>query len=161
MGIKAVITAGFLSAVALQGCGTPVEHATASGKVETSITAPSADVVKSALVNEMVNRGYRITKDTPYEVAFDKPSDSVAAQLLFGSRYDGIPNARISYMIASTPPTVRVVADLAIITNPGSAFEQRMPLNNSQESVQAQALLDAVKYKIESPPPAAPKARKK
>ncbi len=157
-----LLAASLLAAATLHGCGTPVQHATASGNVEVTISAPTADVVKAALVNEMVNRGYRITKDTPYEVVFDKPVENFAAQLLLGSRYDGVPNARISYMIAATPPTVRVVADMAIITNPGSSFERRTPLNNGQDSMQVQTILDSIKTKLEAPPAAPPpRGRKK
>jgi hypothetical protein len=141
------------AALILGGCGTPVTHATGSGKVEVGINGATPEIVKPGLVNKMVNYGYRITKDTPYEIAFDRPTDNLAASILLGSKYDAQPNARVSYFITATPPTVRVVADIAIITNPGSSFERRTEMNNSQDSVQVQALLDDLKMSLETPPP--------
>jgi hypothetical protein len=134
---------------ALGGCGTPVTHATGSGKVEVEINGTTPESVKASLVNSMINRGYRITKDTPYEIAFDKPVDNLAVAVLLGSKYDAQPNARVSYFIAATPPAVRVVADIAVITNPGSGFEQRTEMNASQASVEVQGLLDQVKVSLE------------
>jgi hypothetical protein len=149
-----------LAAMTLGGCGTPVTHATGSGKVEVAINGTAPEAVKAALVNNMLNAGYRITKDTAYEIAFDRPTDNIAVAVLLGSKYDAQPNARVSYSIAATPPTVRVVADIAIITNPGSGFEQRTEMNGSQDSVQVQALLDNMKASLEAPPPVAAKPPK-
>lgn len=142
-------------AAALAGCGT-VNHQTASGKVEVTITGAPPEAVKAAVVNAMVNRQYRISKDTAFELAFDKPTENVLAAALLGSRYDGIPNTRVSYFLAPTPPSVRVVADFAIITNPGSSYERRTDLNRSEDTAQVQALLDEVKAQLETraPPPA-------
>lgn len=143
--------AAFTAGLLLSSCGTPVSHATASGKVEVVINGTTPEATKAALVNEMVNHGYRITKDTPFETAFDRPTDNIAAAVLLGSKYDAQPNARVSYFITPTPPTVRVVADIAIITNPGSGFERRTEMNASQDSVQLQALLDQIKVLLETP----------
>jgi len=74
----------------------------------------------------MVNGGFRITKDTSYELTFDKPVENIAVAVLMGSKYDSQPNARVSYTFAQVNDTTRVVADVAIITNPGSAFERLM-----------------------------------
>lgn len=153
-------SAAVAAVLTLGGCGTPVTHATVSGKVEVAITGSTPEAVKAGLVNEMVNHGYRITKDTSYEIAFDRPTDNIAASVLLGSKYDAQPNARVSYFITPTPPIVRVVADIAIITNPGSSFERRTEMNGSQDSVQVQALLDRLKTSLEAPPPVAAKPSK-
>jgi hypothetical protein len=145
--------AALAAVLMLGGCGTPVTHATGSGKVEVAINGAAPEAIKAALVNKMLNSGYRITKDTAYEIAFDRPTDNIAVAVLLGSKYDAQPNARVSYFIASTPPLVRVVADIAIITNPGSGFEQRTEMNGSQDSVRVQALLDEIKASLEAPPP--------
>lgn len=102
-----------------------MQHHTPSGKVEATISGASPDDVKAALINEMLNRGYSITNDTSYMISFDRPVDNVFAAALLGSNYDSTPNARISYMLAKVGDATRVVADLAMITNPGSLFERR------------------------------------
>lgn len=147
-------------AATLCGCAS-VDHQTASGKVEVTINAPP-EAVKASIVNAMVNQRYRISKDTAFELAFDKPTDNLLAAAFLGSRYDSTPNTRISYFLAPTPPSVRVVADFAIITNPGSSFERRTDLNRSEDTAQVQALLDDVKAQTEqrvapAPPASRPK----
>ena len=61
---------------------------------------------------------------------------------------------RASEAGSDTPPVTRVVADIAIITNPGSGFKPRTEMNGSQDSVQIQAMLDQIKATLEAPPPA-------
>lgn len=139
-----------VAALGLAGCATPVQHQTASGKPEILVAGATPETVKPAVVNRMVSAGYRITKDTPYELAFDRPVENVAAAVLLGSKYDSTPNARVSYTIAGTGTGTRVVADLAVITNPGSAFERRTDFNGSQDTVKIQGVLDQVRGDLEA-----------
>ncbi|MBC6436935.1 MAG: hypothetical protein GDA52_02075 [Rhodobacteraceae bacterium] len=106
--------------------------------------------VKSALVDRMINRGYNLTRDNQFTVAFDRPVENIFAAALLGSRYDSTPNARISYTIVENAGATRVVADMAIITNPGSAFERRTPMNTSQDSLGIQRILNDLKRTIEA-----------
>lgn len=55
----------------LSGCAMPVQHLTPSGRVEATIKAPP-DAAKSRVSNFMFYRGYNVSKDTPYLMAFDK-----------------------------------------------------------------------------------------
>jgi hypothetical protein len=136
-------------ALTLGGCAAPVQHQTASGRPEVLIHNTNSESVKSAIVNRMLSDRYRITRDTPYEIAFDKAVENIAAQVLLGSEYDSQPNARISYTLASVGADVRVIADMAIITNPGSAFERRTEMNNGQDSPMVQTFLDGIKAEKE------------
>jgi hypothetical protein len=133
----------------LCGCAAPVQHGTASGKPEVTISNTTQDIVKPLVVNRMLSAGYRITRDTQFELAFDAPVQNVAAQVLLGSKYDSQPNARVSYSFASTGTGLRVVADIAIITNPGSGFERRTEMNQSADSPLIQNMLDAVRSEVE------------
>lgn len=136
---------GLVLLLVLPGCLTPpAVHATASGKPEMTVAAP-ADLVKPVIVGKMLSRGYRITRDTQYELSFDKPTDNIAVAVLLGSKYDSQPNARVSYSFAPIGGETRVVADMAIITNPGSAFERRTDVNGSADSPIIQGLLNDVK----------------
>ena len=138
---------------ALAGCATPVTHATPSGRVETTIEGVGPEQVKSALVNAMLNRGFSLSRDSAFQVAFDKPVDNVFAQVLLGSQYNVIPSARVSYTLAQIDKATRVIADLAIITNPNSPFEQRTDMNASADSNNIQDLLDTLKRRLEASPP--------
>ena len=131
-------------------CAAPVKHHTASGRPEVTITTNNVGAVKGALISEMVNRGYSITRESDFLVAFDRPIDNVWAAALLGSRYDSTPNARVSYTIARIQDAIRVVADLAIITNPGSAFERQTNMNANEDSRMIQGLMDRVKRTVEA-----------
>lgn len=100
-------------------CASPVLHQTASGKVEVTIENSAQEPVKSELVNVMINRGYAINRDSPFQIVFDKPVMNVLAAALLGSRYNSTPDARLSFTITQAGTSVRVIGDLAIITNPG------------------------------------------
>jgi C-terminal processing protease CtpA/Prc len=146
-----VLAAGLLCAA----CQTGVQHQTASGRPEITIPNVSTDRVKSELVNRMVNGGFRIHRDTPYEISFEKPSDNFAVNVLMGSKYDSQPNVRASYTLAQIGSGVRVVGDLAIVTNPNSAFEKRTDMNNSQGGREYQEALDQLKQLLDPNSPTA------
>ncbi len=110
-------------------------------------------------VSEMANAGYRITKDTPYELAFDKPVQNLAMAVLLGSRYDAQPNARVTYTFAQIGNDTRVIGDVAVITNPGSAFERRTELNNGVDAYDLQTGLQRLRAAMD-PNSALSKARK-
>jgi len=127
------------------GCVEPTVHDTPSGRPEVTLSTKNMDAVRSALINQMLNKGYSITRDTGHSVAFDRPVDNALGAALFGSEYDATPNARIVYTLAALDRSTRVVADIAIITNPGSAFERQTNMNSNQESVKVQEMLDGLK----------------
>lgn len=138
--MKSLFAAAALS-VGLAGCAAPVQHMTASGKVEETFhMAP--DQVKPIIISKMVDYGYNLTKDTSYVVAFDRPVTNILAAALMGSKYDAQPNTRISYMFAPIGTDTRVVVDFAVVTNPGSAFERLTPVNGNADTMKIQAWLD-------------------
>ena len=131
------------------GCATPVSHYTPSGKPEVTISTNDFNAVKSTIVAQMLNKGYSITKDTDFQLVFEAEADSMMSTVLFGSEYDTTPVARISFSFAPIDDSVRVVADAAMITNAGSAFERRTDMNNSNSSARIQEMLDDVKRQLE------------
>ncbi len=131
-------------ALVLGGCATTATAPqTASGKPELTIQAP-APAIKSALVNEMVNRGYRIVRDSEYELTFENVITNVAFVVLLGTPGGGAPTERITYQIATLGPSTRVIADIAIISNSGTAFEKRIDTSKGADAPNVQALLSKV-----------------
>ena len=152
-----IALASFLT---LSACaGTLHRPQTASGRPEVTITNATPEKIKPVLVSEMANAGYRISKDTPYELAFDKPVQNLAMAALLGSRYDSQPNARITYTFAQIGKDTRVIGDVAVITNPGSAFERRTELNNGVDAYDLQTGLQRLSAAM-NPNSALSKARK-
>lgn len=136
-------------ALSLTACQTS-QLQTASGKPEVTIFAADASLVKAEIINDMLNSGYVLSRDTAYQLVFDKRMETnFTAQLLLGSNYDQVPAARIAYVISPTNENVRVIADMSIITNPGSAFERRMDMNHSKDATLVQQKLRTVKERAE------------
>jgi len=102
-----------------------MRFATESGRPEIVMERASIDRVKSAIVNKMLNRGFRITRDTQFELTFEKTYANPVTGVLLGDEYIGQPNTGITFTIAQRGEDVRVVTDVAFIANPGSPQERR------------------------------------
>lgn len=133
----------------LSACATPVQHNTPSGKVEATIRGTSKATVKDRITDQMINKGYSVTRSDDSVITFDRPVDDVMASVLLGSRYDGTPNARIIFNLIQTKGAVRVVVDCMAVTNPGSSFERKTPLNNTPETARIQDWLNNIKTSLE------------
>lgn len=128
----------------LLGCATPVQHDTASGRVET-VFAKSLEATHAAVLNGLVNRHYAITRDSANLIVADRPSTNGTANVLFGTGFNPIVNARLTFtMISPQPDQTRVVVDMAMVQNPGSGFERLTPGNNSQDSTDIQTWLNSL-----------------
>jgi hypothetical protein len=104
------ILLAFAVAAVLTGCQTAAEApATASGKPEVTIKAPSA-AIKARLLSLAMDRRFNVTKDTEYLLQIEKPSDNLGAAVLLGSKYDSVPAERIVFTFAPLGDSVRVVA---------------------------------------------------
>lgn len=88
---------------------------------------------KEALVAVLLGAGYHINKDSDFQLVFDKPADSLAVQLLLGSRFNSKPNFRISLAFLGGSPT-RVSTRLHIVTNPNSGVEKITDLTHSPKA---------------------------
>jgi hypothetical protein len=131
--------------------------ATASGKPEVTIKAPTA-VIKARLLSLAMDRRFNVTKDTEYLLQIEKPTDNLGAAILLGSKYDSTPAERVVFTFAPIGDSVRVVAASMFVTNPGSAFEQITPVNAGEGIDRTQATLQELKTSLEAPPPQPPAA---
>lgn len=135
--------------LAFGGCQT-VAHNTPSGRPEVKIAA-AAERVRPEMINGFIDRGYTVVEDTPYRLVVDRSSTSVMANLLLGSSWNPRVNARISLTIAGIGNETRVVADMNIVTNPGTSFERLTPASNSKDSEEIQLFLTFLKNRVEHP----------
>ena len=106
------------------GCATKIE--TPSGRPEVTLPRIDPGQAKAALLNIMVNSGFRVAKDSQFQIAFERPTQNMAATLLLSTGYSGAPNERLSFDIAPAPGGVRVIGDSALVSNAGTAFEKRL-----------------------------------
>lgn len=127
----------------LTACTAPIQHNTASGRPERQFNAPP-DAVRAALVAELVNRGYSISQETQSLVVGQKLSDNVAANVLMGTGMRPQVTVRSSFTMIAVGGGTRVVGDIAIIQNEGTAFERAIPQTNAPASADMQAAMDAI-----------------
>ena len=137
--------AWLLIAVCLSGCaGTQIQHNTASGRPERVFQAPP-EAVRSALATELVNRGYRITKESQSLIEGEKYTDKLGAVIAYSTQYDSRVMVRVTYTMIPTAEGTRVVGDIAAVSNPGSGFERSHPLQNTQSAADMQNALNGLK----------------
>lgn len=110
----------------LSGCaGNPEKLSTPSGNPETTFQGVNKKTVIDAIVAKKLEKGMAIKSVTDYSVVATKRVDgNFAASFLYGSKYDGIPEARVTYNIVEAGGAVRVFSRAEMVTNPGSAFER-------------------------------------
>ena len=142
-----------VAAMLVAGCQT-VKHDTPSGKPEVSIRAPSKDV-KTALVGTLVNLGYSIKHDSDFQIVLERPVDNVMANVLLGSQYDPTVEARVTATFLEMNGSTRVISELGIVRNGGSAFEQVDNFNNSRDSQGIQNIMADIKVGLEARKPLA------
>jgi len=133
-------------------CASPVQHNTPSGRPEVTIQNGDPNQIRGFLTNHMLNIGYRMTEDGANRLVFERDVENTWGAMLLGSRYDPTPAARVTYTLASTGSAIRVIADFAVVTNDGSAFERTTSLNNNVDTVQFQDMLNQMRNQMSSAP---------
>jgi hypothetical protein len=101
----------------------------------------------------MIDKGFQVTKDTQFELAFDRPLDDKQAQAILGSKVKGTPHGRITYSIEQVGDDVRVVADLAVVSNPGRVSERSTDQNDASKGApvhDVQSFLDDLRNELNS-----------
>ncbi|WP_420406940.1 hypothetical protein [Hoeflea sp.] len=91
------------------------------------------EATKNALVTAFSSAGYQIRRDSQFQLVFDKPNTTFAATMLYGSNFNGVPNSRVTLTITNSQPT-RVNVAIAIVTNPGSGFENASDFSQNPEA---------------------------
>lgn len=137
----------FLSFMAT-GCATIKPLPTPSGRPEVTIPNVTKKQVIDTLTNRMINKGYQLSSVNDYVVVFNKKVDSFMAGVIYGSRYDSTPAARVSYNLVETDAGIRVIVTLEVVTNPGSAFERVTDLSQGPDAKDAQRSLEEVKASL-------------
>jgi hypothetical protein len=134
----------------ISGCVTIPPLNTTTGKPEIVISDVSKKDVSDAIVNAMMTLDFQIVKLDDYRLVFGKKDNSTAA-LLLGSRYDPQPEMRYTYTLMDFANGIRVMVNIAEITNPGSAFEKSTDFSKSTKAANdAQKFLENLKINFEN-----------
>jgi S1-C subfamily serine protease len=122
--------------------------ACAADRAEVTIPLASADRVKAALANEMLSRGWRLVKDAGLQISFEHSISGVVANMLFSTPAGGAPIERVSFAVVGSREVTRVVADISVVSNAGTAFESSIDTNGGADTPNIQAALDAVSLEL-------------
>jgi hypothetical protein len=141
----------FLAITAVIGLGAcqTVQHQTASGRPEVEIGRPASEV-KAAFAGLLLNKGYSITRDTDLQLIAEKTIDNPAAVLLLGTGM-GPPRARVTTTLLSAGGATRVVSDISMVQNAGTAFERVTPMTDSPAAGELQNALAQVQESMSAP----------
>lgn len=113
------------AATMLAGCTSPPKINTPSGQPEVVIRGATKKQIADRIAGNALATGAQIKSVNEYAVVIGKrATNDFASQLLYGSRYDGVPEYRVHFGLVDVPNGVRVFSRAEIVTNPGSAFER-------------------------------------
>lgn len=131
--MKIKIAAAAVAMLAIAGC----QSTPAGPLAPNSFTFnTSKQEAKEAIVAVYMGRGFLIVRDSDLQLVMDRPaSDNFGAQLLFGSQWNGVPNARLTMTFLGDNPT-QVTVNQSIVTNPGSGFERVTDLSQNPHARQ-------------------------
>ncbi|XGB40244.1 MAG: hypothetical protein LVT47_06005 [Cyanobacteria bacterium LVE1205-1] len=126
----------------------PPRLQTECGNPEIVIEGVTKKQVIDQIVSSKLEKGMQIKNVNDYGVTVSKRiDDSFIASLLYGSRYDSYPEARITYNVVEQGASVKVYSRIEIITNPGSGFEKSSDVTASH-ATQMQSELEQLKGKF-------------
>ncbi len=136
--------------VSLTGCATVKPLDTSTGKPEVIITDASKKDIADAIVNTMLSWDFQLQKRDEYILVFGKKDTNIASSVLLGSRYDAVPEWRFTYNMVDYAGGVRIIANIASVTNPGSAFERITDFSKgSQDAQNVQKFFRNLKNELE------------
>lgn len=101
-----------LAAALLAGCATPLQ--TRSGRPEVVVNT-SAEIVRRALLNVMVDNGYSARPGDTHNLVFEKDG-GMTASIFLGTFNDPTVIKRVRFTIIEQDTTCRVVAGFAILS---------------------------------------------
>ncbi len=139
---KSIFVSALCLWLSISGCATQ--------RPELRVTGTDSIVVGLKLTNEMLNLGYNVREQSDYLIVFEKQITDTRVDTWSADRYDMHPHSRVSYMLFEQDGTVRVVADLKVITNPGTRFERVAEAAQHPDSASIQGVLRKVEHDLEN-----------
>lgn len=129
-------------------CTTQIKHNTPSGRPEITINGQVGKRIQAEIMNLVLNNGYDLKSSTNTLMIFERPVKDMFFRMLLASNYDSKPATRITIIIIETANSTRIIASFVAVTNPGSAFERILSLNNNPDTAEFQIQLNKIKETI-------------
>jgi hypothetical protein len=120
-----------VAASLLVGCAS---YSPEPGSPQVIIHAPE-NTVKNYLVNDLVNKKWNPVGDSQFTVTLDK-AGGFWQNVFFGSQWNPQTVTRMMLTFIDTGDGVRVIYHAAIVSNPGSGFQQQNEIDGDWPRVQ-------------------------
>jgi hypothetical protein len=141
-----LISSIFFIAILTSCANMPKPLATPTGRPEVSIVKTNIADVKGVVSNIALDWGYYVKNISDYSAVYEKREEGVGMSVLFGSKYDSTPVWRLTFNFVPLNGDVRIVANIHLVTNAGSAFERITDLSKaSKDANNIQQALERVK----------------
>lgn len=132
------------------GCANNARDHAPSGRPEITVTGTESRLIGLKLTDEMLKLGYRIREQSDHSIVFEKKITEWTAAMWPEGFYDMQPSSRVSYTLHEQKGTVRVVADLEIITKSGSRLERAGEAAHYPDSTLIEKVLQQTEHDLES-----------
>lgn len=124
---------------------------TASGKPDLVLRGVDAACFRQNVLNGVLSQGWQLKQSSDVQIVVARASPSPVTAVLLGSGF-GPPEERLSFtMVPGTSPRggreLRVVVDLATVTNPETAMQRTVP---ARFTAADQAAFEAMGRRAES-----------
>ena len=105
----------------------------------------SRDEVKNVIVQQMVDDGYTVKATTDFSLTFEKPASGLM-NALYSSEWNHQAVYRVVFnVVPGGADTVHITGAVAVVTNPGSGFEQAQDVSG-REGGKIASFLVCVKF---------------
>lgn len=132
MKIPALLIAAAIVLV-LASCAAVPPIETPSGRPECSVSGATNVQVQDYLLETFLADGWMLKQQTPSQLVFWKENTSTLQNALLGSQYDPTTTHEVRLVFSQgSGNSVRVFGQVALVTNEGSAFEQRNDLTGGK-----------------------------
>lgn len=117
--------------------------------VRVTINSENRKAIKDELVGQMISKGFSVSKDSEYQISFDKEVPNFFYMNLRTGQY---PVARAVFNIAPINGATLVTASPYIVDNPGSGNEVVRTHSNKEDTAGLQRTLYKLKSAVDGTP---------
>ncbi|HQS18635.1 hypothetical protein [Reyranella sp.] len=136
---KYVVIAAF---TALAACDRAPAITTASGKPDVLMRAVDRTCVRETILNNLLTNGWSIKSTSEVQIVVERQAPPSMAAALLSTGYSGAPYQRVTFNLVPSGPDLRLVADMAWVSNANTRFEKVHPAQanaNDQAAAESSA----------------------
>ncbi|MDD3143016.1 MAG: PDZ domain-containing protein [Candidatus Cloacimonetes bacterium] len=131
-----LISALVIPLMLLSSCASNYAVDSPTGRAEVIINGVPKKDISDTIVNNMLSRGFTLQKLNDYQLIFGIKETDLGLMLLAGSHYDSVPEWRYTYNLVDFAGGIRILTNIWLVTNPGSAFEKITDVSTNSKSAQ-------------------------